>query len=416
MYYMPQYVGVPQPEVVPQPEYMPLYFYMPWQELYPPRWQGGYPVYPQQGVYPQQYACPQPGDVYAQQYAAYPQQLVSYMPPRYQTVTFVPRRPAAAGLIAGWESPREPQAYEWDFPAAPVEEPQAYDWNFPAAPVEEARAREWELPAAPVEEAQAYAVPEQPAPAPEPDSLPQPEYPEYLQQQAAPVPQQATFVPKMATIVEKQAAKVQKRAAAVAEQTSKPDTKASKALRAVSEVFFWVICIALVAGAVAFAVSRDPRKDILGYRTYNVKTESMTPQPDGSSPPGGFRAGDLIIVKTTEAKDIKVNDIITFNPSVREEDNQLFLTHRVVGILDELGGKPGIYFVTKGDYNNSEDPPISSNMLIGKKVFSIPKIGAFMQMVQDNFALAITTILCFFACIFMFKWYFAAPKKPKQSE
>ena len=395
MYYMPQ------PEVVAQPEYMPLYFYMPRQEFYPPPWQGGYPVYPQQGFYPQQYTYPQPGDAYPQQYAVYPQQLVSYMP-QYHTMTFVPRRTAVAGFLAGWESPREPQAYGWELPAVPEEEPQAF---------------EWELPPPPAAEVQAYALPAQPLPAPEPDALPPPVYPDYLQQvapvqqQAVPAQQQAAFVPKMAAIVEKQAAFVQKKAAAVAEKTSKPDTKASKALRAVSDVLFWVICIALVGGSIVFAVSKDPRKDILGYRTYSVKTASMTPMPDGSSPPGGFRAGDMIIVKTTKAEDIKVGDIVTFNPSVREEDNQLYLTHRVVDILHELGGKPGIYFVTKGDYNNSEDPPISSDMLIGKKVFSIPKVGTALRKVQENFALAITTILCLFACIFMFKWYFAAPKK-----
>ena len=197
-----------------------------------------------------------------------------------------------------------------------------------------------------------------------------------------------------------------------AKKQSKLSPGARKALSAVQNIFFWGFCIVLVVGSVLFAVSNDPKKSYLGYRTYSVKTESMTPKADGSSPPGGFCRGDMIIVKmVTNPAEIKVNDVITFNPSVKEEDNQLFLTHRVVNILTELGDKQGLWFVTKGDFNNSEDPPIPAGMLIGKKVLSIPKVGSFLQKVRENFALAIATIVCFFACIILFRWYFAKPKE-----
>ena len=195
----------------------------------------------------------------------------------------------------------------------------------------------------------------------------------------------------------------------------KLNPQAKKALSVAQNILFWAVCIVLVAGSVLFAVSKDPKKNYLGYRIYSVKTESMTPKADGSSPPGGFRRGDLIMVKMCGPAEVKVNDIITFNPSVKDEDNQLFLTHRVIEIKTELAGRPGTYFVTKGDYNNSEDPPISAEMLIGKKVASIPKVGTYLQKVRENFTLAIITIVCFFACIFMFRWYFSAPKKSYSS-
>ena len=190
--------------------------------------------------------------------------------------------------------------------------------------------------------------------------------------------------------------------------------KSRKLLQLASDILFWVVCITLVAGSVLFSVSKDPRKSYFGYRTYSVKTESMTPRADGTSPPGGFRKGDMIIVKMCRPEEIKTGDIITFNPSVREEDNEMFLTHRVADIKTELGGKAGIFFVTRGDFNNSDDPPISSDMLIGKKVFGVPKAGAFLQKVRENFALALTTIISFFACIIMFRWYFSGTKKKTQ--
>jgi signal peptidase I len=119
----------------------------------------------------------------------------------------------------------------------------------------------------------------------------------------------------------------------------------------------------------------------------------------------------IFVQMVNDPKEIKVNDIITFNPSVKAEDANLFLTHRVVDIITELRGKQGLWFVTKGDFNPSEDPPIPADMLIGKKVFHVPKVGAFLQIVRDNFVLAIITIVCLFATVIMFKWYLAKPKE-----
>ena len=194
--------------------------------------------------------------------------------------------------------------------------------------------------------------------------------------------------------------------------SDKPATSLKKVLKIASNLCFWAICISLVIGSVLFAISNDPQKSYLGYRTYSVLTESMTPRPDGSSPPGGFKKGSVILVRMCQPEDIKVDDIITFNPNANDKENTMFLTHRVVEIKHELGGKEGIFFVTRGDFNNSNDPPISSDMLIGKKVFHIPGIGGFLQKVRENFTLSIITLVCLFACIFLFRWYFAAPKKP----
>jgi signal peptidase I len=199
----------------------------------------------------------------------------------------------------------------------------------------------------------------------------------------------------------------------ISHDRAKPDTLLKKALSVAGNLIFWAFCIALVVGSALFAVSGDPDKNYFGYRTYNVLTQSMTPtvQADGTTPPGGFKKGALIIVKICEPRDIKVGDIVTFNPNPNDPANSSFLTHRVVGIKDELGGKPGIYFVTKGDHNQDSDPPISGNMVIGKKVFSIPAAGGILQKIREHFALALVCILCFFAALIMFRWYFAKPKE-----
>ena len=195
--------------------------------------------------------------------------------------------------------------------------------------------------------------------------------------------------------------------------SDKPASPLKKVIKIVSNLCFWAICISLVVGSVLFAISNDPQKSYLGYRTYNVLTESMTPRPDGSSPPGGFKKGAVILVRMCQPEDINVGDIITFNPNANDTENTMFLTHRVVEVKHELGGKEGIFFVTRGDFNNSDDPPISSEMLIGKKVFHIPGVGGLLQKVRENFILSIVTLICLFACIFLFRWYFAAPKQAR---
>ena len=195
-------------------------------------------------------------------------------------------------------------------------------------------------------------------------------------------------------------------------RAGKPPSPARKLLKIVFNSFFWLICIAMVTGSVLFAVNSDPRKSYFNYRFYNVLTESMT--PDENSPPGGFGKNAVILIRMCKPEEIKAGEIITFNPDARDENNTLYLTHRVVEIKNELGGKQGLFFVTRGDANHADDPPISGDMVIGKKVFHIPKIGGWLQKVREHFVLAIITVVCFFACILMFRWYFTAPKQTKQ--
>jgi signal peptidase I len=164
-------------------------------------------------------------------------------------------------------------------------------------------------------------------------------------------------------------------------------------------------CIFLVAGAAMFALSNDPDKSFFGYRFYHVLTKSMTPQPD--SPPGGFLAGDMIFVKMAEPKSIKVGDIVTF---ATDPSGSSHLTHRVVDIKTELNGQAGHWFITRGDANNAEDPPVAADRIIGKKVFSVPGAGALIQQVRDNPVPFLMFLAAAFGFIFALQYYFARSK------
>lgn len=194
-----------------------------------------------------------------------------------------------------------------------------------------------------------------------------------------------------------------------------------KPLHAAMEIFYWVFIVVLVAGAVLFAASKDPRKNWFGYRTYNVITQSMrvttyengTTSPKGLGAQGGFNPGDTIIIKMDSPESIKVGDIITYNPNSRDTEGTTYLTHRVVEVLHELSGQEGLWFVTKGDHNPSEDPPITASMYIGRKVFHIPGIGRVLNLVKNHPIVSLMMFLSLFGCIFMLRWFFAKPKPKK---
>jgi len=187
-----------------------------------------------------------------------------------------------------------------------------------------------------------------------------------------------------------------------------------KAMKVLSGILFWAVFLVMAAGAVLFAASRNPKTSLLGLRVYGVKSESMTPRADGSSPPGGFRKNDMILVAKCKPEDVKVKDIITFSVSAQGEE-PVFLTHRVADIKTELNGAQGLWFVTRGDANNTDDPPVSGETLVGRKILTLPGLGGFLEKIRNNLALAIITMACCFACVCTFRWYFAiAGKKAKR--
>ncbi|MDR2525464.1 MAG: signal peptidase I [Oscillospiraceae bacterium] len=197
------------------------------------------------------------------------------------------------------------------------------------------------------------------------------------------------------------------------EQAPKPRKPVRRLMAAVTNILMFAVVLAVIGGAIAFRTSTDPEKNFFGYRFYNVLTPSMTPtqQKDGTTPKGGFHAGDLIFVKMTEPEEVQVGDIVTFNPDSNAKDGQSTtnLTHRVVEIKDQLGGEAGIYFVTKGDANNAPDPPIPGDAVIGVKVAHIPKLGTILRAVEKQKALAI--VMCAAICVLIFTLFYFFSKE-----
>ena len=113
----------------------------------------------------------------------------------------------------------------------------------------------------------------------------------------------------------------------------------------------WVLTTGIAVGLLWFNTG------LFGISPTLVNGVSMSP---------ALEAGDVVITREVPAEDIKVGDIIKFRR------NDSYIVHRVVN-TEEAGGR--FYFITQGDANNVEDPPVLEGQVEGKVILTVPKIG-----------------------------------------
>ncbi len=104
---------------------------------------------------------------------------------------------------------------------------------------------------------------------------------------------------------------------------------------------------------------------VTGLQAFNVESGSMTP---------AYPVNTLVLVKDVDPSQIAEGDVITY---VLNSDGVL-VTHRVIDV-----DKESQTFITKGDANNTQDPsPVLWGNMVGKVVFSLPKLGAPIQVLS----------------------------------
>ncbi len=138
-------------------------------------------------------------------------------------------------------------------------------------------------------------------------------------------------------------------------------------------VILAIIVIVLIYNLMQISILGKPYMNLFGYSIFQVKTGSMS---------GTMEIGDVIIVKLT--KNIEQNDIITY-----EQENVL-ITHRIIK-------KEGENLVTKGDSNNVEDDPITTEKVIGKVVYIFKNVEIWKSVLKtpEVYILIITTMVLF---------------------
>lgn len=148
----------------------------------------------------------------------------------------------------------------------------------------------------------------------------------------------------------------------------------------------WSIVTTLLVAAVVLLAVLLGGVRLIGLTPFAVLSGSMEP---------AYQVGSLIYVQKVAPENIQVGDPITF---VLNAD-LLVATHRVVEI-----DKVNSYFFTKGDANDNPDgAPVHFNNLIGKPVFTIPKLGyvASALSTQKGMILAGTAIIVLLILVFI---------------
>ena len=129
--------------------------------------------------------------------------------------------------------------------------------------------------------------------------------------------------------------------------------------------------LALVAGLGLAALLLVP--SLMGYQRYVITGESMT---------GTIDRGSLVFDEIVPVSDLKVGDIITFEPPKPMGPNRL-VTHRIVWRGQAPDGRLG--FRTKGDSNPTADPePFTLNEPQQARVaFHVPHLGYGLAFAAD---------------------------------
>ena len=123
-------------------------------------------------------------------------------------------------------------------------------------------------------------------------------------------------------------------------------------------------------------IKPDETPSFLGIKTYVIVSGSMKPE---------YNVGDIVIVKKAKEENINKGDIISYR------DGQAVVTHRVIEEKEVNGHTK---FKTKGDNNNTEDiHEVTINLIEGKVVGKVSKVGNLSIMLQDKISIIIIILL-----------------------
>ena len=147
-------------------------------------------------------------------------------------------------------------------------------------------------------------------------------------------------------------------------------------------VKFVILITLILLFIVNIILAIEEKNHIFGIYMFNIISESMEPT---------FYKDDLAIVKSCNVEELEKGDIITF------EQEDRVISHRISDIIKEKGEEQ---FITKGDNNEVEDKePVDAQNIYGKVVFVIPKIGKFVNYIQDASGFINVCILIVIICI-----------------
>ena len=171
-----------------------------------------------------------------------------------------------------------------------------------------------------------------------------------------------------------------------------------KAWNILYTAFTWIMMLVAVVVMIftiisVTTVNRNNRQ-IFGYKAYIVLSDSMSATD--------FDAGDLVVVRETDVSSLQPGDIITFQSRNAHNYGET-VTHKIRQRVASENGMPG--FVTFGTTTGADDEAIVGySDILGKYVFSIPKLGTFFQFLKTPKGYICCILIPFLLLIGMQGW------------
>lgn len=142
---------------------------------------------------------------------------------------------------------------------------------------------------------------------------------------------------------------------------------------AINKIIKKVICVLLILTAIINAIllyynlKGEKTPNVFGLYFFNIISGSMQPT---------IQINDIIITKECKIDELREGDVITFL-----QDKKI-ISHRIVQVINKREDR---VFVTKGDNNQIvDDIYVEEEQIYGKVIGYIPKIGKFIQYIQNK--------------------------------
>ena len=117
---------------------------------------------------------------------------------------------------------------------------------------------------------------------------------------------------------------------------------------------------------------------IFGYKFFIQNVNTMKPN---------INVGDLVIIKNVDIASLREDDVIAY----RTLEDKVIM-HRIISMDCFADGD--LYFETKGDSNLIQDEGvIRANMVEGKMLTNIPKLGSAILFMQTPLGIVITLVI-----------------------
>lgn len=130
------------------------------------------------------------------------------------------------------------------------------------------------------------------------------------------------------------------------------NTKTRKLLKVISNALVIVVVVlAILLHGLQF----------VGLKPYSVLSGSMQ---------SVYPTGSLLYIKDVNPETLEVGDVITYKMT-----GGTLCTHRIIEIVPNEDNPDIVRFRTKGDENDTADPLVDCDRVVGKAVFCIPLLG-----------------------------------------